>query len=228
MHRAVKEVKPDIFLLGEIWFDSIGWLGGDEYDSVMNYPLPGAIGDFWQDKEMTAHELMHRLNFCRTLYPKQINEVMFNFLDTHDTPRVRETCENTDVLLQKLAMLFTAAGTPCIYYGTEIAMKGKKTPYNRSCMPWEEIDAGKYDDFSKKVRELIQMRKRCSATKKDELQFIFDETHPRLVCYKKDDLTVYLNAGDGAVSVSAGGTAVFANGYNGGTLEKDGVLITLR
>ena len=228
MHRAVKEVKPDIFLLGEIWFDSIGWLGGDEYDSVMNYPLPGAIGDFWQDREMTAHELMHRLNFCRTLYPKQINEVMFNFLDTHDTPRVRETCENTDVLLQKLAMLFTAAGTPCIYYGTEIAMKGKKTPYNRSCMPWEEIDAGKYDDFSKKVRELIQMRKRCSATKKDELQFIFDETHPRLVCYKKDDLTVYLNAGDGAVSVSAGGTAVFANGYNGGTLEKDGVLITLR
>ena len=39
----------------------------------------------------------------------------------------------------------TLPGTPCIYYGTEIAMKGMDTPYNRSTMPWDEIESGKYE-----------------------------------------------------------------------------------
>ena len=39
LHRELKAVKPDLFLLGEIWMDSTPYLLGDEYDSVMNYPF---------------------------------------------------------------------------------------------------------------------------------------------------------------------------------------------
>lgn len=38
MRERVKRLKPDIYLLGEIWHDASQWLMGDEYDSVMNYP----------------------------------------------------------------------------------------------------------------------------------------------------------------------------------------------
>lgn len=225
VNAAVKAKKPETFLLGEIWFDSIGWLGGFEYDSVMNYPFTGAVGDFWRDREMTARDFMHRLNFCRSLYPRQINEAIFSFLDTHDTARVRESCQNQDEMLQKLAILLTMAGTPCLYYGTEIAMKGTHTPYNRSTMPWDEIDAGKFDRFKSKVGALVHVRNTQPDLRRDEMTFFFDESLPRLVGYQKGAVTVLLNAGDTPAPVAAKQEILFSNGYKDGMLRPDGVLI---
>lgn len=225
VNAAVKAKKPEIFLLGEIWFDSIGWLGGCEYDSVMNYPFTGGVGDFWRDREMTARDFMHRLNFCRSLYPRQINEAIFSFLDTHDTARVRESCQNQDEMLQKLAILLTMAGTPCLYYGTEIAMKGTHTPYNRSTMPWDEIDAGKFDRFKSKVGALVHVRNTQPDLRRDEMTFFFDESLPRLVGYRKGAVTVLLNAGDTPAPVAAKQEILFSNGYKDGILRPDGVLI---
>lgn len=225
VNAAVKTAKPETFLLGEIWFDAIGWLGGCEYDSVMNYPFTGAVGDFWRDREMTARDFMHRLNFCRSLYPRQINEALFSFLDTHDTARVRESCQNQDEMLQKLAILLTMAGTPCLYYGTEIAMKGAHTPYNRSTMPWDEIDAGKFDRFKSKVSALVRVRSEQPDLRRDEMDFFFDESLPRLVGYRKGAVTVLLNAGDAPAPVAAAQEILFSNGYKNGTLLPDGVLL---
>ncbi len=225
VNAAVKAKKPETFLLGEIWFDAIGWLGGCEYDSVMNYPFTGAVGDFWRDREMTARDFMHRLNFCRSLYPRQINEAIFSFLDTHDTARVRESCQNQDEMLQKLAILLTMAGTPCLYYGTEIAMKGAHTPYNRSTMPWDEIDAGKFDRFKSKVGALVHVRNTQPDLRRDEMTFFFDESLPRLVGYRKGAVTVLLNAGDTPAPVAAKQEILFSNGYKDGMLRPDGVLL---
>lgn len=225
VNAAVKAKKPETFLLGEIWFDSIGWLGGFEYDSVMNYPFTGAVGDFWRDREMTARDFMHRLNFCRSLYPRQINEAIFSFLDTHDTARVRESCQNQDEMLQKLAILLTMAGTPCLYYGTEIAMKGTHTPYNRSTMPWDEIGAGKFDRFKSKVGALVHVRNTQPDLRRDEMTFFFDESLPRLIGYRKGAVTVLLNAGDTPAPVAAKQEILFSNGYKDGMLRPDGVLI---
>ena len=228
LNAALKEKNPDVYLLGEIWFDSVTWLNGFEYDAVMNYPFPGAVGDFWRDETMTSRDFMRRLNYCRALYPRQINEVMFNFLDTHDTARVRESCKSSDELLQKLTVLLTMAGTPSLYYGTEIAMPGKHTPYNRSTMPWDEIDAGRYDEFKSKVAALVKLRNDQPCVKRDELKFIFDEENPRLVRYRKDGLTVCLNAETRDVKVKPDGKILFSNGFDGETLYKNGVLITVR
>ncbi len=225
LNNDVKAAKPDVFLLGEIWSDSISWLNGYEYDSVMNYPFSGAVGDFWRCGDMTAHDFMHRLNFCRCLYPRQVNETLFNFLDTHDTARVRDTCANDDVLLQKLAVIFTCAGTPCLYYGTEIPLRGVKTPYNRGCMPWDEIESGVHDGFKSRLEKLIKVRSSFPETKKDEMEFVFDEAHPRLICYKKGKLSVYINAESESVKIPSDGEVVFDNNYEKTSLKKDGVLI---
>ena len=37
--QTVKQIKPDLYILGEIWHDSISWLRGDQFDAVMNYPF---------------------------------------------------------------------------------------------------------------------------------------------------------------------------------------------
>lgn len=226
LNDAVKRVNPDIYFLGEIWMDSLGWLGGREYDAVMNYPLPGAINDFFRNPSLPFEELMFALNYCRTLYPAQVTRCLFNFLDTHDTPRVAEISANTDELLQRLTLLLTLAGSPCLYYGTEIAMKGIRTPYNRACMPWEDIDSGKYRDITEKVAALIALRNQTPALRSDDITYLPDEHHPRLVRYVKSRrVEVVINAEDGAVPYTPQGKILFKNHYSDGTLGKCGAVI---
>lgn len=141
----LKAIKPDVFLLREIWHDSVQWLQGDEYDSVMNYPFFESMHNFWVDPDTASQDFMYAMNRVYSLYPEQVNRGIFNFLDTHDTMRARNRCGSEDVLYQQLAILMTMPGSACVYYGTEIAMPGGHDPDCRRTMPWDEIGQGIYD-----------------------------------------------------------------------------------
>lgn len=206
LRKSCKEIKPDVYLLGEIWHDSIGWLMGDEYDSVMNYPLEQSLNDFFIDDERTSVDFEHDINRCYTMYMKQTNQVLFNLLDSHDTERLSMRAKTEGKFYQQLAVLFTMVGTPCIYYGTEIMMPGGFDPDCRRCMPWEEIVAGKYNIYLDKMKQLIAMRKEIPAAKSDKIEWIHTEDEPRLIHYVKLDekgrrLHVLLNATGHTVSL---------------------------
>ena len=70
---------------------------------------------------------------------------------------------NEDVQLVKsaLAFLFLQKGTPCIYYGTELALTGGPDPDCRRCMPWERVSSD--NDMLNFMKKLIQIRKYASA-----------------------------------------------------------------
>ena len=71
---------------------------------------------------------MHGINQCYSMYYEQVNRVLFNLLDSHDTDRLMERCHgNEDTFLAQLTVLFTMQGAPGIYYGTEIGMDGGGT-----------------------------------------------------------------------------------------------------
>ena len=73
---------------------------------------------------MKKEEFEYMVNRCYTMYMQQNNNVLFNLLDSHDTERLINRLHNLDIFYQQLAILFTLPGSPCIYYGTEIAMEG--------------------------------------------------------------------------------------------------------
>lgn len=227
LNDAVKRVNPDVYFLGEIWMDSLGWLGGGEYDAVMNYPLPGAINDFFRNPSLPFEELIYALNYCRTLYPAQVTRCLFNFLDTHDTARVASVSAGQGELLQRLTLLLTLPGSPCLYYGTEIAMKGAHSPYNRACMPWDDIDSGKHRAVTGKIAALIALRNQYPALRSDDIAFLPDAEQPRLVRYRKADrVEVLLNASEEEIKVDCNGKILYQNHYADGVLAKNGVLIT--
>lgn len=159
VRERVKSLKPDIYLLGEIWHDASQWLMGDEYDSVMNYPLMSGIHDFFLDKESTKEDFEYMVNRCYTMYMQQCNNVLFNLLDSHDTERLMNRLKNLNVFYQQLAVLFTMPGSPCIYYGTEIAMEGGHDPDCRRCMPWDEMDSEENRKCLEEMKKLISLRK---------------------------------------------------------------------
>lgn len=226
LYDELKTVKPSVYLLGEIWTDSALWVNRREFDAVMNYPFSSCINDFWKYQHMTVTDFAFSLNRCLSMYPQQSVEAMFNFLDTHDTARAIESCENEDVLLQKIAALITMPGTPCIYYGTELPMHGLYPPYNRQCMPWDDIEAGKYADMIGKVSDLLRLRKAYPAMSSSEVKIFRDRAHPRFLCYEKDGkIRVCLNAGKQPVPTALTGKILYANLYSDGVLDGNGILI---
>ena len=98
------------------------------------------IHDFFLDASMDKKEFEHMVNRCYTMYMQQNNNVLFNLLDSHDTERLMNRFHDLDIFYQQLAVLFTLPGSPCIYYGTEIAMEGGFDPDCRRCMPWDEMN----------------------------------------------------------------------------------------
>ena len=230
-------MKDDFYLLGEIWHDSISWLQGDEYDSVMNYPLTTAIADFWVYKNRGRETFEYDINRCFTMYYSQVNDVLFNLLDSHDTNRLLDKAQhNIDVFYQQLAVLFTMPGSPCIYYGTEVAMDGSFDPDCRRCMPWDEIDAGKRADELTEMKNLIAMRHRLQSCKSRNFHFPNDVPGDRVISYLKigenETIGVYLNCEEEDVTIECSefSEVVYSRKWNkgedgSGVLEKDGILI---
>lgn len=230
VRERVKSLKPDIYLLGEIWHDASQWLMGDEYDSVMNYPLMSGIHDFFLDKESTKEDFEYMVNRCYTMYMQQCNNVLFNLLDSHDTERLMNRLKNLNVFYQQLAVLFTMPGSPCIYYGTEIAMEGGHDPDCRRCMPWDEMDSEENRKRLEEMKKLISLRKSEKTFK--SLYFHFPDTYreKRCVEYIKLDnagnkIQVVLNCTKESVDALDGGEILFARGYENGKLAPDGTLI---
>ncbi|SDF94449.1 Glycosidase [Fontibacillus panacisegetis] len=162
--KAVKEVKPDAYILGEVWHDGMKFLQGDQFHGVMNYPVSNAILDFFVFQHEDAHSFVSKLGRYLARYPQQVNEASFNHLDTHDTVRLLTLCEN-DKAKMKLAVAFqfTFIGAPSIYYGDEIGLDGQFDPDNRKCMIWEKQN----QDL-----DLLTFYKKCIKLRKD---------HPALI-----------------------------------------------
>ena len=230
MRRHLKKIKPDIYLLGEIWHDAIQWLAGDEYDSVMNYPLMSGIHDFFLDSLADREEFERMVNRCYTMYMQQSNNVLFNLLDSHDTERLMNRFHDLDIFCQQLAVLFTLPGSPCIYYGTEIAMEGGFDPDCRRCMPWDEIDLGKYEDRIRQMQTLIRLRKTEKTFRSLHFHFLNEYGNKRCVHYIKLDecqhkIEVVLNCSEEPAHAGERGEILFSRRFEGGTLLPKGTLI---
>ena len=230
IREHLKSLKPDIYLLGEIWHDASQWLMGDEYDSVMNYPLMSGIHDFFLDQTMGKKEFEYMVNRCYTMYMQQNNNVLFNLLDSHDTERLMNRFHDLDIFYQQLAVLFTLPGSPCIYYGTEIAMEGGFDPDCRRCMPWDKIGTEENRERISLMQELIHMRKTEEACRSLYFHFPNKYQNPRCAEYIKIDsqnrkIEIVLNCSEEDVETGMEGEILFARNFDQGILKKNGTLV---
>ena len=89
----------------------------------MNYAFTKACLDFYAFSKFNAEDFACKLNEILMRNPDQINQMMLNLLDTHDTHRFMTRVNgNQDKLMSALSVTYFFPGAPCIYYGTENAM----------------------------------------------------------------------------------------------------------
>lgn len=185
--KIVKEVKPDLYIVGEVWHDAMPWLRGDQFDAVMNYPFAEAIISLIAKEDIPVSEFIEEINTNKVNYPVTIGEVTFNLLDSHDTARFLTLAGgNTQKLLQGLTFLLTSSGVPCIYYGTEIGMTGGHDPGCRKCMVWE---TEKQDlELLEHTKKLIALRKAHQVLKSYNTQWL-DIGNEAILSYEKQSMT---------------------------------------
>ncbi|MFD2924740.1 glycoside hydrolase family 13 protein [Halobacillus naozhouensis] len=183
--QTVKSVKPDAYILGEIWHDSMPWLQGDQFDAVMNYPFTNGTIDFFAKKELSASDFANSITNVLHMYPANVNEAAFNLLDSHDTPRLL-TLAGGELERVKLLYLFQLSfvGTPCIYYGDEIGMAGGHDPGCRACMEWD--DQKQDTKLFQYVQMLINLRKNNPAFGNgSKFRFIYSDDEQNCIAYEK-------------------------------------------
>lgn len=137
--KAVKRENPQAILIGESWHDANPWLRGDEFDGIMNYSFTKACIDFFATETRTVHSFRARLSELLMRNTDQVNEMMLNLLDSHDTERFLTLVgEDKQMLGCALAVMFFFTGMPCICYGTEIGMIGEYEPDSRRTFDWDQ------------------------------------------------------------------------------------------
>ncbi len=156
--RRCLAVKPDAYLVGEIWNKAPAWLAGDRFHALMNYPLAEAILSFVGagrlDEALVAKtheyartvraidgpEFGRQLTSVMATYPPEVTSLQLNLLDSHDTPRFISLAGGDATALRLAALIqMTLPGAPCIYYGDELGVEGREDPDCRRAYPWDPV-----------------------------------------------------------------------------------------
>lgn len=175
----VKSINPDAYITGEVWGPAARHLQGDEWDAVMNYQFAMRAIRFFVDqkRKISATEFDRQLRELLAMYPTQVNMVMQNLYDSHDTDRLANMIINPDrdydqhnrpqsgdpyddskpgpdawrVLKLMTSFQMTFLGAPMIWYGNEVGMWGADDPANRKPMLWKDL--APYDDPREEVMD---------------------------------------------------------------------------
>lgn len=205
--KAVKEANPEAIILAEHYGDTSYWLGGNEWDSVMNYDafmepvtwfltgmekhsdsyngdLHGNDTEFWN--------MMYR-NTSNFSYPSM--SVAMNELSNHDHSRfmsrtsgkvgrtgtlgadAADRGNNRAVFMAGVVMQMTWVGAPTIYYGDEAGVCGFTDPDNRRTYPWGRED----HELIAFHKDIIRMRKQHTEFKSGSIKRI--ESERDFLCY---------------------------------------------
>ncbi len=224
--QRVRAIKPDAYLVGEIWEDAPDWLEGDRFDATMNYQLTAAIIAFTAGDRVSsvlvsnrtydpcpaidATEFARQIDRSLNLYSWQVIKSQLNLLDSHDTPRLLSLARG-DRATVRLATLFqmTFPGAPCIYYGDEIGLRGTEQydqPHQdadaRWPFPWH--DRSLWDkDLLSFFRQVIALRHAHPVLRHGQYHPLLAQDHCLL--FARSDphqtLLVAINAGSSAAGL---------------------------
>ncbi|HSN75165.1 MAG TPA: alpha-amylase family glycosyl hydrolase, partial [Anaerolineae bacterium] len=187
IREAVKQTRPDAYLLGENFFDATAQLQGDQFDGVMNYAgfskplrhwLQGYRQGAWGMNDSITSPLPYPTTALADAWQSRLAAIpwaialqQFNLLASHDTQRIQTQVGGNEALHRlAAAVLLAFPGVPSIYYGDEIGLNDLPRLGSRGCMEWDE---GRWNrgllDF---YRTLIGLRRRSGALQRGGFQML--------------------------------------------------------
>lgn len=157
-----KIMDPDFFLLGEtLHGDYNQWVNDEMLDSCTNYECyKGLYSSF---NSLNLFEILHSFHrqFGKEPWCLYRGKQLFSFVDNHDVERIASRLQDPDHLPLIYTMLMSMPGIPCIYYGSEWGIQGKKNWNDTELRP--AIDHLLRNELTDHIQKLIQIKHEHSA-----------------------------------------------------------------
>ena len=199
--KAVRSVKKDCFIIGEVWESGSHWMQGDMFDSTMNYDVRKFSNYFFAQNAIDSSIFDAAVTNMLLRYRKNLQYGQLNLLDSHDVSRFLSVCEE-NIERWKLAVVFQMMflGVPSIFYGDEQGFVGElEVDYRRKM----EFDTnGEIFAFYK---ELIELRKNEKAIRRGNYKTICANAGKFLYAFSRsteeERIIVILNASESEESL---------------------------
>lgn len=162
LRNFCNSLKPDFPLIGEILFGDYNSIVNDEMlHSCTNYECyKGLYSSF---NEMNMFEISYSLNrqFGSENWTLYKNKHLLSFVDNHDVTRVASILKEIWHLPLVYGMLFAIPGIPCIYYGSEWGVEGKKENGDYDLRP--SFDQPEHNELTDLIETLSKIHKTSKA-----------------------------------------------------------------
>lgn len=176
-----KHVAPRSIII-EDWNFSRHYFTKGLADSVTNFLFREAIRTYFGE-DCSAETLIERFSVWIKFYPSKNAHLCWNFLDNHDTSRLRSAIGRARAL-RGLIFLYTMPGTPLIYQGTEFGMEGKTAGEARAPLPWDTPDKWDHETLGL-VRALGRLRHASPALRTGSFKAVAADNRSRTVVYDR-------------------------------------------
>ncbi len=167
---AVKEANPEAIILAEHYGDPSEWLGGDQWDTVMNYdafmePLTWFFtgedkhSDLYrEDMHGNSEAFQNSMRQAMTAFLTPSLQTAMNELSNHDHSRFLTRTSSRpgrlathgsaaagegihpEIMREAVIMQMTWPGAPTLYYADEAGVCGFTDPDSRRTYPWGNED----------------------------------------------------------------------------------------
>ena len=187
--------KPEFFLAGEMIHGNYNEIvNPDMLHSATNYECFKGIHSSFNSMNMfeIAHSLRNR--FGKEDWCMYKNLQLIGFVDNHDVTRIASNLVNKNHIIPAYGILMAMPGIPCIYYGSEWGIEGRKEDGDKALRP--ETPSPQYNHITEFVSNAAKIHRENKAlcygsfetlhlTNK---QFIFER------CFEGERIIAMINA----------------------------------
>ncbi len=235
--ETCRNQKEDFILLGEMIHGTYTDIVNPQMlSSATNYECYKGMYSSLNDKNYfeIAYALNRQSGDCG-IYK---NLCLYNFTDNHDTDRVASTLKDSRYLYLLYLMLFTMPGFPCIYYGSEFGIEGKKENYrDENVRPAGNLETFKSNPHAAQLNSAIarfaRIRKETGALRYGSYRQLY-VSNQQFVFLRKDQFStaiVAFNLSDSPVEITVpleGISGSFTDRLNNSEYKLDGKNLKLR
>ena len=155
-------LKQDFFLVGEM-------IGGD-YNQIMNEQMCHSVTNYECRKglyssfnSMNLFEIGHSLlrQFGPEPWTLYRGKHLLSFVDNHDVTRAASILNNPQHLPLLYALMFGMPGIPCLYYGSEWGITGRKEDGDLALRPY--LEKPEENELTRQLARMAAARRQSQA-----------------------------------------------------------------
>jgi glycosidase len=175
--QEMKSVKSNFILLGELDSKDPAYIASFQdkagFDGILNTPLNQPLRNAFSKPDVSIHPLFHMWDQEQKLFKNP--SVLGAFFDNDQTTRfTRDMVKNKQYPVTRwelaITYLYTQPEIPVVYYGSEIAVDGGKSPDNQRVMNFR-ADETLIDYF----KQMSGLRSKYPALSKGSMKVLAEE-----------------------------------------------------